>query len=68
MSAGEPLNPEAIETWKRVTGLTIYEGHGQTESVVMIELSMDATKCAPGRLAGRRRASRSHCSTMKCTR
>jgi acetyl-CoA synthetase/medium-chain acyl-CoA synthetase len=36
VSAGEPLNPEVIETWKRATGLTIYEGYGQTETVVMI--------------------------------
>jgi acetyl-CoA synthetase/medium-chain acyl-CoA synthetase len=36
VSAGEPLNPEVIETWHRATGLTIYEGYGQTESVVMI--------------------------------
>jgi acyl-coenzyme A synthetase/AMP-(fatty) acid ligase len=36
VSAGEPLNPEVIETWKRATGLTIYEGYGQSESVVMI--------------------------------
>lgn len=36
VSAGEPLNPEVIETWKRATGLTIFEGYGQTESVVMI--------------------------------
>jgi acetyl-CoA synthetase/medium-chain acyl-CoA synthetase len=36
VSAGEPLNPEVIETWKRATGLTIYEGYGQTETVVII--------------------------------
>ncbi len=36
VSAGEPLNPEVIEMWKRATGLTIYEGYGQTESAVMI--------------------------------
>jgi acyl-coenzyme A synthetase/AMP-(fatty) acid ligase len=36
VSAGEPLNPEVIDLWKRATGLTIYEGYGQTESVVMI--------------------------------
>jgi acetyl-CoA synthetase/medium-chain acyl-CoA synthetase len=36
VSAGEPLNPEVIETWKRATGLTIYEGYGQTETVVLI--------------------------------
>ena len=36
VSAGEPLNPEVIETWKRATGLTIYEGYGQTETVCLI--------------------------------
>jgi acetyl-CoA synthetase/medium-chain acyl-CoA synthetase len=36
VSAGEPLNPEVIGTWQRATGLTIYEGYGQTESVVMV--------------------------------
>jgi acetyl-CoA synthetase/medium-chain acyl-CoA synthetase len=35
VSAGEPLNPEVISLWKQATGLTIYEGYGQTESVVM---------------------------------
>ena len=36
VSAGEPLNPEVIAAWKRATGLTIYEGYGQTESIVLI--------------------------------
>jgi acetyl-CoA synthetase/medium-chain acyl-CoA synthetase len=36
VSAGEPLNPEVIETWKRATGLTFYEGYGQSETVVLI--------------------------------
>jgi acyl-coenzyme A synthetase/AMP-(fatty) acid ligase len=36
VSAGEPLNPEVIETWKSATGLTIYEGYGQTETVVLV--------------------------------
>jgi acetyl-CoA synthetase/medium-chain acyl-CoA synthetase len=36
VSAGEPLNPEVIEAWKHATGLTIYEGYGQTETVVLI--------------------------------
>lgn len=35
-SAGEPLNPEVITTWKNATGLTIYEGYGQTETVALI--------------------------------
>jgi len=33
MSAGEPLNPEIIRIWEDVTGLTIYDGYGQTETV-----------------------------------
>src|SRR5207245_9128376 len=36
VSAGEPLNPEVIAAWKEATGLTIYEGYGQTETVVLI--------------------------------
>ena len=36
VSAGEPLNPEVIDTWKRATGLTIHEGYGQTETTVFI--------------------------------
>ncbi|XP_047143326.1 acyl-coenzyme A synthetase ACSM3, mitochondrial isoform X2 [Hydra vulgaris] len=31
VSAGEPLNPQVIEVWKRETGLYIREGYGQTE-------------------------------------
>ena len=30
VGAGEPLNPEVIETWQRGTGLTIRDGYGQT--------------------------------------
>jgi acetyl-CoA synthetase/medium-chain acyl-CoA synthetase len=30
------LNPEVIAAWKAATGLTIYEGYGQTETVVLI--------------------------------
>ena len=36
VSAGEPLNPEVMAAWKAATGLTIYEGYGQTETVVLI--------------------------------
>ncbi|MDD5245693.1 MAG: AMP-binding protein [Syntrophorhabdaceae bacterium] len=36
VSAGEPLNPEVIKAWKGATGLTIYEGYGQTETVLCI--------------------------------
>lgn len=35
MGAGEPLNPEVIAIWKRATGLTIRDGYGQTETVLL---------------------------------
>lgn len=36
VSAGEPLNPEVISIWKEKTGLEIYDGYGQTETVLVI--------------------------------
>lgn len=35
VGAGEPLNPEVIDTWKEATGLTIRDGYGQTETVLL---------------------------------
>lgn len=35
VGAGEPLNPEVIEVWKAASGITIYDGYGQTESVIL---------------------------------
>jgi len=35
-SAGEPLNPEVIEIWRKATGLIIREGYGQTETVAIV--------------------------------
>lgn len=35
-SAGEPLNPEVIERFRKSTGLTIRDGYGQTETVLTI--------------------------------
>lgn len=35
VGAGEPLNPEVIETWRVATGMTIRDGYGQTESVLL---------------------------------
>lgn len=35
-AAGEPLNPEVFEVWKRHTGLQIADGYGQTESVLLV--------------------------------
>ncbi len=36
VSAGEPLNPEVIRAWQEKTGLTIRDGFGQTESILLI--------------------------------
>jgi acyl-coenzyme A synthetase/AMP-(fatty) acid ligase len=36
VSAGEPLNPEVLSLWRQATGLTLHEGYGQTETVVLI--------------------------------
>ena len=36
VSAGEPLNPEVFTAWKTATGLSIYDGYGQTETVILI--------------------------------
>lgn len=36
VTAGEPLNPEVLKVWKTATGYEIYEGYGQTETVVMV--------------------------------
>jgi acetyl-CoA synthetase/medium-chain acyl-CoA synthetase len=35
VGAGEPLNPEVIETWERGTGHVIRDGYGQTETVLL---------------------------------
>lgn len=36
VSAGESLNPPVLAAWQQATGLTIYEGYGQTETVLLI--------------------------------
>ncbi len=35
VAAGEPLNPEVIAIWKTATGITIRDGYGQTETVLL---------------------------------
>lgn len=35
VGAGEPLNPEIIESWKNATGTIIRDGYGQTETVFL---------------------------------
>jgi len=36
VTAGEPLNPEVLALWRKATGLTLYEGYGQTETVILV--------------------------------
>jgi len=36
VSAGEPLNPEVIRAWQEATGITIRDGYGQTESILLV--------------------------------
>jgi acyl-coenzyme A synthetase/AMP-(fatty) acid ligase len=36
VSAGEPLNPEVIRAWEAATGITIRDGFGQTESILLV--------------------------------
>ncbi|MDQ2806374.1 MAG: AMP-binding protein [Chloroflexota bacterium] len=36
VGAGEPLNPEVIDIWQQATGLTIRDGYGQTETVLLV--------------------------------
>lgn len=35
LSAGEPLNPEVIDIWRREAGHEIREGYGQTETAIL---------------------------------
>ncbi|MEM9387340.1 MAG: AMP-binding protein [Pseudomonadota bacterium] len=35
VSAGEPLNAEVIALWQQQTGLEIFEGYGQTETILL---------------------------------
>ena len=35
VGAGEPLNPEVIKIWQDETGMTIRDGYGQTETVLL---------------------------------
>ncbi len=35
VAAGEPLNPAVINVWRTATGLTIRDGYGQTETVLL---------------------------------
>ncbi|XP_072125114.1 acyl-coenzyme A synthetase ACSM3, mitochondrial isoform X6 [Mobula birostris] len=47
VSAGEPINPEVMTIWKEQTGLDIYEGYAQTETV-LICATFKGMKIKPG--------------------
>ncbi|XP_019397751.1 PREDICTED: acyl-coenzyme A synthetase ACSM4, mitochondrial-like isoform X3 [Crocodylus porosus] len=47
VSGGEPNNPEVMKQWKSKTGLDIYEGYGQTETVLVCCSSREM-KIKPG--------------------
>jgi acetyl-CoA synthetase len=47
VSAGEPLNPEVIEAWKKGTGLLIRDGYGQSETSILIA-NMPGAVVKPG--------------------
>ena len=46
-AAGEPLNPEVIHTWKEAFCLTIHDGYGQTESIILVA-NQPAMEVRPG--------------------
>ena len=47
-TAGEALNPQIFEEWKRYTGLEIYEGFGQTETTLCLSTIYPWMKPVPG--------------------
>jgi acetyl-CoA synthetase/medium-chain acyl-CoA synthetase len=47
VSAGEPLNPEVIRSWREATGLTIRDGYGQTETILLVG-NFPGTPVRPG--------------------
>jgi len=47
ISAGEPLNPEVISTWKKEFDLDIYDGIGMTEIMVYLS-NIEGMKIKPG--------------------
>jgi acyl-coenzyme A synthetase/AMP-(fatty) acid ligase len=46
-AAGEPLNPEVIEVWRKHYGLTIHDGYGQTETT-LVAANLPGSEVKPG--------------------
>lgn len=42
-AAGEPLNPDVIQKWKKSTGVEIRDGYGQTETTALVGNLRDQT-------------------------
>ena len=47
ISAGEPLNPEVIKTWRDATGTTVHDGYGQTETINVVA-NVPSVEVRPG--------------------
>ena len=47
VSAGEAVNPGIVERWKDLTGLSLLDGYGQTETLMTI-LNYEPMKIKPG--------------------
>ncbi len=60
LGAGEAVNPEVIEAWREGTGHHIYEGYGQTESV-LVAATFPCTLWKPGSMGP---AAPGHCITI----
>lgn len=46
-AAGEPLNPEVVEVWRKHFKLTVHDGYGQTESIILVA-NMAGMEIKPG--------------------
>ncbi len=46
-TAGEAMNPEVFKQFKKATGISIYEGFGQTETTLTVAM-LRGTQCRPG--------------------
>ena len=68
LSAGEPLNPEVIQTVRSAWGLTIRDFYGQTETTALVANSPGPGDSERARWGGRCRATRSICSTLTASR
>ncbi len=47
VSAGEQVNPEIVQAWRRLTGVTLLDGYGQTETLMTV-LNYPALPVKPG--------------------